>query len=957
MAARAGPGPCRSPESLINRAIASILDREPGWSAAAAAAERAQAVAGAPSRLPGVVVNAGGSAAIIETGFEPAAALRGDVDRAAALRLADHGEPACVIGIVLPDALSRCRESDIEPWLLDRDTAVEYCVRSGEGGIFPASGFLRGGMADIRAAIRLASVPRGLIDKGYGLAVNGMLGIARLLRESAGKRAQGAICAMLGQDPDEYTWHMAALVLLNAATLYGDLAGRRDGAAPPAAPPAAGASPKDALLEAWRCARGIGHAPVLDSAIGILHSLPAGVAGEAIKTMAAVSSGLLATGAYKFGDFYGMLYQRQLYDRKRAAAFYTRPEAATLLAELVMRGPGDAAWHDEELLRKMRIADMACGSGSLLHAAYTHVVNCSSLDLSALHPDIMRNCLWGFDIFPTATHFAVSSLSSLFPGRRFGECRIYALRVGADEHGCHLGSLDLADESAPLGTAGGRLEGGASLHAGEATLRHGSCDYVIMNPPFIRSTDHGEHRKDPVPQYAVFGNAPEAQRAMSLHDKRLFRGTCAHGNAGFGSYFLALCHKKIRPGGRFGMILPDTVLSGESWSKARLLVSEWYDDITVVSVSRGSDGTYSADTAMREIMLVGERRRSRRAAEDARPRVKFVQLDQMPRSRLEALAVARRIKGTDAAILGDPAGGTALKIGGELAGSMVSCPIDGDRWWCRRAADASMLGLAYGLARPPPPPAGGADPARPPAGQAIRLTELGKIAKMGRLHRDIADGGRGGGRAPFRRLPHAPGSEFPCLWANDARTQSSMVVPPDCSLEEKPGAGAEAVQDAWSTRTRLHLNNNVGYGAQRLIAAYTERPTLGGRGWPNVLIGEKFEKAMAVWCNSALGLLSYWSASGSQQRGRGIMGITAFRKHFFVLDVRRLTGRQLSLFDGLFDRLCRRALLPFSDLERDRVRRDMDASMLKILDAGGMDLDRLYGWISSDPQFSAGTGS
>lgn len=288
---------------------------------------------------------------------------------------------------------------------------------------------------------------------------------------------------------------------------------------------------------------------------------------------------------------------------------------------------------------------------------------------------------------------------------------------------------------------------------------------------------------------------------------------------------------------------------------------------------------------------------------------------------------------------------------------MVSCPIDGDRWWCRRVADVSMLEFTYGLVRSLPLSGGGVDPPRSAKKQAIHLTKLGKIAKMGKLHRDIADNGRGGIRAPFKRLPHAPGSKFPCLWANDVKAQNSMVVLPDTSLEKKPEAGSQAVQDAWSTKTRLHLNNNVGYGAQKLIAAYTEKPTLGGRGWPNVLIDEKFEKAMAVWCNSTLGLLSYWSAAGSQQRGRGIMGVSAFRKHFFVLDVTRLTKRQLSLFDKLFDRLCKQALHPFSDLKHDKVRRDLDASMLKILEVDGMDMDQLYEWISADPQFFACAGS
>ena len=87
------------------------------------------------------------------------------------------------------------------------------------------------------------------------------------------------------------------------------------------------------------------------------------------------------------------------------------------------------------------------------------------------------------------------------------------------------------------------------------------------------------------------------------------------------------------------------------------------------------------------------------------------------------------------------------------------------------------------------------------------------------------------------------------------------------------------------------------------------------------------------------------------------MGVTAFRKHFFVLDVTKLTKRQLSLFDKLFDRLCKQALHPFSDLKHDKVRRDLDASMLKILEVDGIDMDQLYEWISTDPQFFACAGS
>lgn len=932
MTARAGPDPRLDSMRSVNRAIARVLGREPGWSAAATAAEP-----GAAHAPEIVVVDAGGRAAVLVADFRPAAALRGRVEAAAAGGgAAGPREPACAVGVALPGDLAGCGLAEAEARLLACD-ALEYHVRAGGGHALPASGCLRGSMIDIRAAIRAATAPRDAIAEACGLAAGGMRELVGIIAGPACRRAQGEICRMLGQGPGEYTWRMAALVLLNAAALYVGLAGRRGGMPPLTELSAAGAASRGPLLAAWsRAGRG-GLAPIFDSAAAVLRPLPDGAAGRVIRAMAGATSGLPATGGRGFGDFYGMLYQRQLYDRRRAAAFYTRPEAAALLAELAMRGPCDAAWRDGDALRKVRIADMACGSGSLLRAAYDHIVDCSPLDVSPLHADIMRSCLWGFDIFPVAAHFAASSLASAFPGQGFGECRIYARRIGAGAGGCRLGSLDLVAEDAP---------------PGGDSLGHGSCDYVIMNPPFVRSTDHGERKRDPVPQYAVFGNTPEAQRAMSRRGKELFRGTCAHGNAGLGTYFLAVCHKKLRPGGRLGLILPDTLLSGESWAKSRLLVSEWYDDVAVVSVGHGRDGTYSADTGMHEVMLVGERRRSRRAPGDEEPRVKFVQLDRMPRSRLEALAVARCVWGADPPRLEDGAGRAALMMGGEAVGRAASCPIDGDRWWCRRAGDIQMLGLAYRLAHSLPLPAGTARPRGSAGGRAIPVTALGRVARMGRLHRDIADSSESSARAPFVRLPYARGSKFPCLWANDAEAQACMAVSPDSSLEKKPGASAGAVRGAWSTRTRLHLNNNVGYASQRLIAAYTERPTLGGRGWPNVMIDERFEKAMAVWCNSALGLLLYWSASGAQQPGRGMMGISAFRKSFFVLDATKLAEEQISALDGLFDRLCRRPLRPFSEIGADPVRRDLDASMLKILGVDGMDLGQLYEWISNDPQFS-----
>ena len=51
-----------------------------------------------------------------------------------------------------------------------------------------------------------------------------------------------------------------------------------------------------------------------------------------------------------------------------------------------------------------------------------------------------------------------------------------------------------------------------------------------------------------------------------------------------------------------------------------------------------------------------------------------------------------------------------------------------------------------------------------------------------------------------------------------------------------------------------------------LSAAFTDTETIGGRVWPNVLFPDKrFDYAFLVWCNSTLGLLSYWWHSSRQQ--------------------------------------------------------------------------------------------
>lgn len=543
---RGGASGGRNREELVNMMMAQILDREPGWSAIP---EQTRVVRGQLSRRPDIVVDVGGRAVVIETEFPPASGLSYDMKKAAGYDLRNLGRPIATVGIILPRATMQCRVDEIEDHLMACNSLEYHVVPSG-GARFPPSGHLAGSILDVRTAIQLSSVPEADIRRGYEIMAAGVDKIEYIIRARAGGGAHDAVCGFLRQKPGDGTWRMAALVLLNACMFYDELSGHRDDVPTIHSLSVVGTVDHAALLDAWRAVRAIDYAPIFDTAISVLEVLPPAAASDIIAVMIYTSSRVTATGANRFVDFYGMLYQRLLYERRLVAAYYTRPEAATLLAGLTISGCEDGLWRDRDRIKGLRIADFACGSGSLLHAAYSHVIHCSPLDMSDLHAHMMENCIWAADIFPVATHFAVSALSSMFPSKTFDDCHIYTRNLGpGDSGGYHLGSLDLIDDLEPFVDAGVMHGGRGQRPVRDATLKHDSCDFIVMNPPFARATNHGGNRPDPVPPFAVRGIDPEDQIEMGKHNSRMFKDTCAHGNAGLASHFMAICNKKIRGGG------------------------------------------------------------------------------------------------------------------------------------------------------------------------------------------------------------------------------------------------------------------------------------------------------------------------------------------------------------------------------------------------------------------------
>jgi hypothetical protein len=78
-----------------------------------------------------------------------------------------------------------------------------------------------------------------------------------------------------------------------------------------------------------------------------------------------------------------------------------------------------------------------------------------------------------------------------------------------------------------------------------------------------------------------------------------------------------------------------------------------------------------------------------------------------------------------------------------------------------------------------------------------------------------------------------------------------------------------------------------------------------------------------LWANTSLGMLLRWWHSNKQQAGRGNIGKSTLQT-LPVLDVTALTPKQLAEAVALFDSMSGLDLLPLHEIDKDRVRHDLD---------------------------------
>jgi len=930
-------------ESQLNGRIATLLgnlDRR--WTVRG---ENTGAFAGTTATPDILVTQENGAPLVIENEYLPAYTVESEAAGRLGASLdfsttGASGEVRAVIALRSPTGLRDCANLNQVDRLLRGGMRMEYALLSGVDRDnytrFPDAGFIAGDLRDLAAFVEQASIPLDAVERGADILEHGVNEAAGFLYEAAESRedTRAALEERLKQEYGIQTLRMAAAIMINALVYHQHLAGQHGVLSLAQLEFREEGLTQASVLAEWRKILQVNYWSIFHIASELLLNVnPPDAAGRAVRSMANTATRLVHFQVTYSSDIVGIVFQKLIADRKFLATFYTKPESATLLAHLAI--PDNGRWADREQVKDFRIADYACGTGTLLHTAYRRVNRLHRLaggDPAQLHSYMMANSLTACDVLPSAVHLTASMLSSSHPLQGYESTRTVVTEYGQTEDGgVSIGSLDLLNGRTAIRALIPINRGTAVTGTGEVPAQMNvdmpvaSQDLVIMNPPFTRpgADWEGDARSSNyVRQFRGLSNDLDTQRKMSEFARRCAQGTCAHGYAGLASYFVALADKMVSADGTLALVLPLTAMQGTSWQKVRDLVRQNYGDITAITIATAHsyDQSFSADTGMAEVLLVCRKSNTAR-----RNRGRFVSLRQRPSNEMEASEIARAINALmETAELrtveSGPYGCNPLVIGTSVIGEVLDAPLDDGPWSVIGLTDCVVAQTAFQLTQGKV----WLSPMREQDAPSILVSSVAQICQVGLHDANIVGNGA---QAAFTRSQHRIAATFPMLWGHDATREQHMIVDPDSQGRVQIGREDRA-HDIWDTRSYAHHSRDFRFNSQPLAVAFTERQTIGGTSWPNVRFENRYhEIAYTLWGNTTLGLLLYWWHSSRQQAGRGRMPISAIRT-MPALDITQLTPGQLATAETIFEDMRDAAFLPANEAYRDDSRKELDRRVL-----------------------------
>lgn len=796
---------------------------------------------------------------------------------------------------------------------------------------FPQSGWLSGSVADIATAIRVRATPISKIDAAADLLEKRIETAAQQLEAAIQERPSiGAeIETVLFQKAGEQTSRMAMLIVTNAFVFQSVLAGKPEMERVMSLKRMLSDNAKRLryaqVIAGWNIILKVNYRPIFHVAKRLIEAIATDdeLVDRILATLCDTAKELVDQRLTQVHELAGTVFQRLIVDRKYVKANYTRLESVALLSALVLP-------KTQENVSELKVADFACGTGSLLNGAYQRILELhehAGGKGSIIHTQMIEKNLVGCDVMPNASHLTASLLTSIYPDLKIGNTRIHTMPYGSQEDRSYaLGALDLYDipETLPLpmmGTAAQQIGGEDDTTVmTQQEFRYGEFDIVVLNPPFTRPDSDANSS---VPKAVFKGSDRDKEEEQKMRRARRQKDwRVGDGNAGLPSDFVDLADKMLKANGKgkMGFILPVTCLMSPHWQKVRDMWATEYHDVIVITIAdaKGESCAFSADTSMAECMVVATKGKKT----DNTGRGKFISLNHRPGSVLEALEIVNTIHRLDSVrrLEDEPSGGDPLKVGDEILGHVLNCPLWIDRAWeAVRIKEMALIQSAYRLAEGEMWLPTQATPLE------IPICLVSDIAEVGAHHRDIREKGERG--AFDLEKSYVQTDLYPGLWNLNAPAQRAMVVEPDCHLVPRPNRHDKA-QTILARNGRVHFNVDMGFSANSLGVLFTEKPAIGGSSLPNIILKKPIhDYVWTLWCNSTLGLLLHWAHSGKQQPGRGRGSRTALLQ-MPTLDVRCLSDEALVNAERIFHTLKHKRMLPFNEAGHDPVRHELDRLLL-----------------------------
>ena len=813
---------------------------------------------------------------------------------------------------------------------------LEYAFLQGDTGQsaarWPEAGFIKGRIDDL-----ISSLPavRHTSDTLAGLAsyvANQVRECAQRVQARTSATDQAGIASSVRQ---RMPWHgltTASVLWLNALLSQHRLQNALDSSLP------AFSECKDefgkplphAVADAWRAALQINFrsifVPAFDSLLKATDASPHG-ASEGLECLlkAVERIEIARTGPYT--DIGGELHSRLSEDSEPPSAFCTNPLAAELLACLTIREQVEGGvmipWGNRELGRMVRIADIACGNGTLLRAGYRQIRGLHEKhggNPTELHQDFMEHGVVALDISAIAAHLTATSLAAMEPGVPYGDSQIGCVPVGGPDR---TGSLEFLEHDevgdlfqySPEGSRGDAC----SDQVTSASLPALGLDFFLANPPHSRT--RGGHSL-----FDVAGLPEEERVASRKRACALGRSTCASLKAGLATFFLAIANRKLRVGGTMGFVLPLSAASSQSYKPVRRMIEQGYRNVVAVTTAGGAAGetSFPNGTGMAEMLLVATKAPQ---SQDRSVPIVCVTLCAglagLAQARETARAAIESIQHHPEAEYGE------ILAGSQRLGSWVRRKRtgEGEPWSELGAVHGELAVAAEKLLRgeltdlrrhrtmPLPVP----------------MVELGDLFRVGPTHHRIGHlaGNDAIGAFEFHTWERERQvAQDLALWRADSTEQRQLRVSPTHFGVDPPEPDRALQNRMRSEAGTLFYARNLRWTSQSLLVATTKQVAMGGPAW--ITLGhedERIIKSFALWANSTLGLIVQWTQGGKQQRGRSRVQVNAIKK-IPVPDLSKLSREALESAAHAFDALRDRELRPACQAHADESREAIDRAVL-----------------------------